>query len=313
MLKPKELRSRRFWETLTDDQLLTVELTTDDPENLDDLVLELPAGDEEPYVEYKYDLRKSGREEFSCVHGHHKHLAGFVMRKGKYRYLVGWQCGKTIYGENFDEYTADFDAAVNRQETLRKRREIEKETVPFMAWLEQVSRSDVFKLYESVRRQILQRMPWVWDNVPRASYLGVSLKGVKIPPTLFNEATDPQAEFGKVMGEMSALGASLIGKEELGEKSVQNIKRVLQGLIRRVESVFAELKEVEDFFQPAVLDIVCELGNGHDNPKKRKYIAGLLTLTCKRDRDKAIVQMPSSYKLPNRGGLEALKEALRVL
>lgn len=182
-----------------------------------------------------------------------------------------------------------------------------------MAWLEQVSRSDVFKLYESVRRQILQRMPWVWDNVPRASYLGVSLKGVKIPPTLFNEATDPQAEFGKVMGEMSALGASLIGKEELGEKSVQNIKRVLQGLIRRVESVFAELKEVEDFFQPAVLDIVCELGNGHDNPKKRKYIAGLLTLTCKRDRDKAIVQMPSSYKLPNRGGLEALKEALRVL
>lgn len=90
MLKPKRLRSRRFWETLTDDQLLTVELTTDDPENLNDLVHELPAGEEEPYVEFKYDLRKSGREEFSCVHGHHKHLAGFVMRKGKFRYLVGW-------------------------------------------------------------------------------------------------------------------------------------------------------------------------------------------------------------------------------
>jgi hypothetical protein len=313
MLKPKELRSRRFWETLTDDQLLTVELVTDDPENLDDLVHELPAGDEEPYVEFKYDLRKSGREEFSCVHGHHRHLAGFVMRKGKFRYLVGWQCGKTIYGEDFDGYTADFDAAVNRQETLRKRREIEKETFPFMAWLEQVSRSDVFKLYGSVRRQIDQRMPWVWDNVPRASYLGASLKGVKMPPTLFERKTDPQADFAQVVADMSALAATLIDKEELGEKSVQNIKRVLGGFIRRVEAVFDELKEVEDFFQPAVLEIVCNLGNEHDNPKKRKYIAGLLTLTCKRDRDKAVVQMPSSYKLPNRSGLEALKEALRVL
>jgi hypothetical protein len=32
--------------------------------------------------------------------------------------------------------------------------------------LEQVSRSDIFKLYESVRRQLEERLSWVSDNCP---------------------------------------------------------------------------------------------------------------------------------------------------
>lgn len=114
MLKPKARQTRRHWENLSDDLLVDTELTTDDPESLENLVYEIPAGDEDPYVEFKYDLRKSEREMFSCVHGHHQHLAGFVMRKGTARFLVGWMCAQTIYGENFEEYTSDFDAAVNR-------------------------------------------------------------------------------------------------------------------------------------------------------------------------------------------------------
>ena len=51
-----------------------------------------------------------------------------MMRKGDARFLVGWMCGETIYGEHFEHYTADFDAAVNRQKTLRRRGE------PALAW-----------------------------------------------------------------------------------------------------------------------------------------------------------------------------------
>lgn len=313
MLKPQSKPTRRYWDSLSDEKLLSAELTTDDPEKIDNLVYALPPGDEEPYVEYKYDLRGSDREKLRCLHGNHPHLSGFVMRKGEKRFLVGRICGKQIYGEDFDQYTADFDAAVNRQQTLRKRREIEKETVPFMAWLQQVSGSDVFKLYESVRRQIEYRMPWVWENVPRAGHLGVSLSRVKMPPTLFSETTDPQAELARVVAEMSALAANLIGKEELGETSVENIRRLLGSLIRRIDAVFDELKEVEDFFQPAVLAAVCNLANEFDNPKKREYIPGVLSITCKRDRDKNVVQIPNNYKVPSRIGLDALKEALRVL
>jgi hypothetical protein len=83
MLKPKSQHARRHWETLSDEELLAADLISDDPERLENLVFEVPSGDEEPYVEFKYDLRKSGRqEEFTCVDWHHKHLAGFVMRKG---------------------------------------------------------------------------------------------------------------------------------------------------------------------------------------------------------------------------------------
>src|SRR5579872_1668363 len=179
MLKPKGRQTRRYWESLSDQQLLGVELTTNDPESLEGVVYELPDGDEGPYVEYKYDLRGSDREMLRCVHGNHPHLAGFVVRKGESRFFVGHICGNHIYGEDFEKYTADFNAAVNRQETLRKRREIEKETKPFMAWLEQVSRSDVFKHYNSVRRQIAQHLPWIWENMPRAAFLGASLNGVR--------------------------------------------------------------------------------------------------------------------------------------
>ncbi|HUZ34007.1 MAG TPA: hypothetical protein VMV19_18150 [Xanthobacteraceae bacterium] len=311
--KSKSRTPRRFWDFLSDEKLIDAELSTDDPEGLDNFVRELPPGDEEPYVEFKYDLRGSERERLRCVHGNHPHLAGFVMRKGDKRFLVGHICGKEIYGEDFDHYTADFNAAVNRQETLRKRREIEKLTRPFTAWLQQVAISDVFKQYESVRRQMSYRMPWIWENVPLAGHYGTTVAHVKMPPTLFLEETDSEMEFSRVVAEMSALAANLIAKDELGGKSVENLKRVLNALIRRVEVIFGQLKEVEDFFQPAVLQAVCDLANEHDKPKKRKYIAGLLTITCKRDRDKSSVQLPRNYKIPNRAGLDALKESLRVL
>ena len=112
-------KHRKYWESLSDDELVKTEMMTDDPQNLRDLVTVIPEGPEEAFVELKYDLRKSGREEFHCVHGNHRHLAGFVMRKGPARFLVGWMCGKTIYGEDFDQFTADFETAVMRRDTLR--------------------------------------------------------------------------------------------------------------------------------------------------------------------------------------------------
>ena len=53
----RQVRQRSsHWSSVSDDLLLSVELTTDDPENLTNLVHEMPAGDEEPHVEFAYDL-----------------------------------------------------------------------------------------------------------------------------------------------------------------------------------------------------------------------------------------------------------------
>lgn len=310
MLKPQARSTRRHWETLSDDQLLEMELMTDDPESLPNLVYEIPPGDEEPYVEFKYDLRKSDREKFSCVHGHHQHLAGFVMRKGTARFLVGWICAGTIYGENFDKYTADFDAAVIRQDALKRVREIRSAISPFIDYLNSISRSDVFKHFSRVRGQLETQMPWIFDTLPAAASMDRHIIGARLPKRLCAPGTDLRDEFNRLMVDFAAAGVMLAGEPEKVAAIIGGIRSKMEGLAKRSEAVLDTLREVEEFFQPAALAAICKLANEHDNPKRRKYEAGLLTLTCKRDRDKSVISMPSGFELPSRRPLEAFQSAL---
>jgi hypothetical protein len=310
MLKPQARHTRRHWETLSDDQLLETELMTDDPESLPNLVYEIPDGDEEPYVEFKYDLRKSDREKFSCVHGHHQHLAGFVMRKGSARFLVGWICAGTIYGENFEKYTADFDAAVNRQDALKRVREIRAAVNPFVAYLEAISKSDVFKHFSRLRGQLETQMPWIYDTLPAAAAMDHRVIGASLPKRLCAVGTDLREEFNRLMADVAATCVTLAGEPEKVASVIGAIRSRMEGLVRRMEVVLDTLREFEDFFQPAALAAICNLANEHDNPKRRKYEAGLLSLSCKRDRDKSVISMPKGFELPSRKPLEAFRSAL---
>lgn len=306
--------SRKYWESLSDDELLNTELTTDDPEALEGLVTEIPEGDDEPYVEFKYDLRKSGREkEFVCVHGHHQHLAGFVMRKGSARFLVGWICGENIYREKFEHLKADFDAAVNRRDMVRRRYEIEAAIGPFTAWLQQISNSGVFDKYERVRRQFQDHMTWIWENMKVLSYYDERVIKAKLPKTLFDAGVDPQAEFSKICSEFGAAALTLIGKADRGPFDVGPVKRRMEMLLDRLEAVFAQLQEVVDFFQPEVLEAVCRFANEHDNPKKRKYIPGLGSITLKRERDKLPLYVPKNYQVPGKANIETFRGVLTGL
>lgn len=224
MLKPQRVKARRYWETLTDAQLLKTDLITDAPDTLDALVTEVPAGDEEPYVEFKYDLRGTGREEeFSCVHGHHKHLAGFVMRKGDKRFMVGWMCGKSIYGEDFEHYTADFDRAVSRKKALHRTIDIKNACDPFLAWLTEVATSDVFQNYSRVIRQIEQRLPWISDNLPLAAHFEEREFKVRFPPTLFRPGTAPELEFKRNAAEFASAALQL---SRAPEEAVERLGRM---------------------------------------------------------------------------------------
>lgn len=296
MLKPKTRQSLRYWETLSDDQLLAAELTTDDPEGLDNVVYKLPEGDEEPYVEYKYDLRGSDRQMLRCVHGNHPHLAGFVMRKANHRFFVGHICGERIYGENFEQYTADFDAAVNRQDALKRTQEAKRATRPVTEWLDGVSQSEVFECYSLVRERMREQLPWIFENVPRAaaSYPHAS---ARFPHTLFSEGADPELEFNKAASEFNTAVLTLITKPDL---NINQVKRHFNVLSKRIEAALDQLEEVVDFFQPRVLAFICDLANQFDNPRKRQYEPGLMSITCKRQRNTVIVQVPKHYKVPNR-------------
>jgi hypothetical protein len=310
MLQPKARRSRRYWENLTDEELLETELMTDDPESLENLVYALPAGDDEPYVEFKYDLRKTEREMLRCVHGNHRHLAGFVFRKGAERFLVGWICGGSIYGEDFDKYTADFDAAVNRQDALKRVREIRGAIDPFASWLAEVSQSQVFKHYLRLRGQLREGMPWIYDHLPAAAALNVRVIGASLPANLCNESSDAREDFNKILNEMSVASLALVGEAELVAKKIGLIRSRMEGLVRRVEAVIELLREVETFFQPTVLAALCKLANENDNPRKRTYESGLLTITCKRDRQNTTISMPKDFALPSKRPIENFRSAL---
>ena len=301
---------KRYWESLSDEELVGLETTTDDPENLPGLVTEVPPGDEEVYVEYKYDLTKSGRDEFSCVHGHHRHLKGFVMRKGRARFLVGWMCGKSIYGEDFDAYTADFDAAIIKRDTLRRVKDIKVAIDPFSAWLQEVTDSNVFDRFDSAREQVYEHLQWVHDNFYFIAHADVRARRSNFPERLFDEKNDPELDWNRAVAEFHAIAMRAVSTEEWAEKNLAHMKRAMEGLLKRFERVLAQLKELETFFQPEVLALICEYANVHDNPKKRTYQPGLLSITCKRGKDKTVVCMPRSYKVPSTRAIDAFRVAL---
>jgi hypothetical protein len=129
-MKPKH------WDTVGDEHLLSVELTTDNPETLENLVPYVPSAPGETFVEFAYDLRKLERPKFRCAHCHQRHLAGVVVNKDGQRFLVGHVCGAHIYGTNFAVLKKDYDAAVVRQDILRRVREIRGAVTQFLAWLD---------------------------------------------------------------------------------------------------------------------------------------------------------------------------------
>lgn len=88
--------AKKYWDSVSEDHLLTVDLTTDDPEKLENLTLTVPDGTEEPFVEYGYNLRGLEREKVRCAHCNQPHLAGVVVNKGGLRFLVGHICGAHI-------------------------------------------------------------------------------------------------------------------------------------------------------------------------------------------------------------------------
>lgn len=314
-MTPKKTSMRKYWESLSDEDLEKTDLITDDPESLPGLVKEIPDGDEETYVEYKYDLRKSGRaEEFQCVHGHHRHLAGFVMRKGDKRFMVGWICGGSIYGEDFDAYTADFDAAVARKDTLRRAKDIRMAIDPFLTWLQEVTNSGVFGKFQNARDQAYEHFQWVHDNLFYVSQADMRARRMSyFPDGIFSEDNDPELEWKKAASEFQAIAMQALAREEWAEQNIANMKRAMEALLKRFEGVIEALKELETFFQPEVLALVCEYANQHDNPKKRTYIPGVLSLTMKRDKGKLVLCMPRNFRVPDRKAIEAFRTALSGL
>lgn len=303
--------AKRYWESVTDAHLLAVELTTDDPENLDNLVSTIPEGAADPFVEYGYDLRKSEHEKMRCTHCHQRHLAGLVINKGGQRFLVGHICGAHIYGANFALIKKDYDAAVDRQILLRRVQEIRGVVDPFLEWMAAFSMAHVFDQYGELRSKFEKKMPWLWNQLKwhTNNHAGM-VERIRLPKTLFDGFTDPQRGFRELAAEISRMAMLVVGKIEV-EKDIGSTLGRLQVLLSRVEETIKQLEEVEQFFQPTLLASVCDWATKSD--RKGKYQAELMSIVCMRENSRSVIRVPTTYKIPDTAPITAFRAAVSNL
>jgi hypothetical protein len=301
--KAKAVAKRSHWASVSDDRLIDLDLEIDNPETLEGLVRQVPANYADAHVEFKYDLRGMDVTEFTCVHGSHQHKAGFVMNVDGVRFMVGWICAKQIYNEDFDEYTADFDAAVGRRDVLRRVREIREAVTQFSTWLDGISSSSTFEAFSTISNRLEKHMPWVYRTLQSAH--GGRIEGVAMPKYLCLPPADVRAEFDRLMNATAAVTLKLTGDAQLVGASIGLIRSEVNGLIRRAELILAKLSDLVLFFQPATLHAICQHAE-NTTPKRRRHFAGLLKLST---RD-VFVELPKDFVLPSRGPIDALHAAV---
>ena len=302
--KPKGKSARKHWDNVSDEQLAGLDLKIEGPDKLPGIVTEIPPGKDETYIESTYDLRGTGREkEFVCVHGHHQHLHGAVMRKGEARFLVGWICAESIYGEKLAGIRADYEAAVLRRGAILRVRELREAVADFSAWADQVSRSGALEAFDTLRSQLPRRFPWVFEVLQRAG--GGRINDVIMPKYLCAAGDDIEDSFIRLMNETAAVTSALTGDAQRVVGSIGSIRSNIESMIRRAELVLVKLSEVELFFQPATLLAICEHAE-NAVPRRSRHFAGILKLST-RDQ---VIEMPKGFVTPSRVPIDRLQAVL---
>lgn len=305
--RPKAGLIKKHWTDVSDDHLANLDLEIEGPDKLPGIVTEIPAGHEDAYMEFTYDLRGTGRdEEFVCVHGHHRHLHGAVMRKGDDRFLVGWICAETIYGENLTRIRADYDAAVLRRGAILRVRALRKAVGEFSAWADQVSVSGVLDAFDTVRTQLERRFPWVFQVLQNTG--GRRINGVIMPRYLCAPSIDSsgiEGSFVRLMKEVASVTSALTGDAQRVAGKIGSIRSSIESIIRRAELVLVKLADVELFFQPATLSAIYEYAE-NAVPRRTRHYPGLLKLTARNQ----VVEMPAGFAVPSRAPIDHLQAAL---
>jgi hypothetical protein len=144
-----------FWKTRSDDELLEMEFTTDDPESLDNVSND-PPPDEEAMVELAYNVAGRERGRAQCVFCKHpNHDRGVVMlyRSGGRR-LVGRDCAHKRYGVVFDELVKDFDAARDRRDYVERQRTVLSQRTDLVDQIVAMARDPAVQAFADIQRQL---------------------------------------------------------------------------------------------------------------------------------------------------------------
>jgi hypothetical protein len=150
-----------YWSGLTDEELLTISFTTEDPESLPGLVFDLPAINARPIVEYAYNFRGTKRGLIRCAHCKYpNHREGFVIKVDENtRFLCGHNCGKKIYGVDFDMLRSEFSLARSRQLSLLRMNKLREKLPSFNSYIFELRTSAGMAGFKNIKTEFRKNMP----------------------------------------------------------------------------------------------------------------------------------------------------------
>lgn len=150
------------WAQLSDEEILSTDFCTDDPESLPNLLDSPPDNDEVPEIEFYYDTGKSGSGMVRCIHCKRtakNHNKGVVLRfSNGTRMLYGKDCGAKQYGARFANAQNDFMKAKDRKKALERRQSILDNKYRLKHLFEGIAGDPCWAAYRELKRQFNRAM-----------------------------------------------------------------------------------------------------------------------------------------------------------
>lgn len=158
---------------VSDEFLRERQFTTDDPEGLNGLSLDVPQATGTPIIEFAYDLtppRGEERDYVRCAHCRYRnHWRGYVMLcQDGTRFLVGKDCGARVYGADFGRVERSFGQQRTRQGYLRRLENMAIVLPDFLSAVEEITEDQVFFMFERCRKELSDRLPILCQHLNQA-------------------------------------------------------------------------------------------------------------------------------------------------
>jgi hypothetical protein len=92
-------------------------------------------------------------------------------------------------------------------------------------------------------------------------------------------------------------------------KEIESLVTRLRGRLTRLEELIAEVRAIEDLFQPAMLAAIAEWADVSDN-SKRSYKPGLTEITMTSRKGSCTIAIPPGYRAPDISPITQFRNAL---
>lgn len=148
--RDRSLLARKFW--------------TSNPEQLPNILPRVPAGDEIPDIEYRYDLtppKGQSRPFVRCAHCFRAiHWRGMVaLYQNGVRVLLGYDCGEKQFGFRWNSREASFSERIARHDLLTQLDNLEAALPLLHKFLLELQQHPVFENYNALRHELNDKMP----------------------------------------------------------------------------------------------------------------------------------------------------------